>query len=93
MKKAQGLSLNVIIIAALGLLVLVILAIVFTGKTGTFVKESDKCEIQGGTCVLSKDECSGQYQRIVSSAACDYNGDGKYEFGGADGWCCVSVGE
>lgn len=91
MKKAQGMSLNVIIIAALGLLVLVILAIIFTGKTGAFVRESDKCETQAGQCVLLKEDCAGQYQKIVTGAACDYNADNKYEFGGKDGWCCVTV--
>ncbi len=91
MKKAQGMPLNVIIIAALGLLVLVILAIIFTGKTGTFVKESDKCAVYGGACVATQEECTGQYQRVMSERACDLNGDEKFEFGGKDGWCCVSV--
>lgn len=89
MKKAQGMSLNVIIIAALGLLVLVILAIIFTGKTGAFVRESDKCEVQGGHCIAIKEDCVGQYQKVIT-AACDLNGDSKFEFTN-DGFCCVSV--
>ena len=35
-KKGQGLSLNVIIIAALALIVLVVLVVVFTGRIGIF---------------------------------------------------------
>jgi len=35
-KKAQGLSLNVIIIAALALIVLVVLAVIFMGKSASF---------------------------------------------------------
>ena len=38
MKKAQSLSINVIIIAALGLAILVILMMIVTGKIGTFTK-------------------------------------------------------
>ncbi len=92
-KKAQGISLNVIIIAALGLLVLVILAIIFTGRTGVFVKESDKCVVQGGRCVESEDQCTGTYERI-GWGACDLNGDGKFQYNNKDddGYCCISVG-
>ncbi len=35
-KKGQGLSLNVIIIAALALIVLVVLVVIFTGRIGVF---------------------------------------------------------
>lgn len=41
-KKAQGLSLNVIIIAALALIVLVVLVVVFTGRIGLFEKGVSK---------------------------------------------------
>ena len=46
-KKAQGLSMQTIVIAALALLVLVILALVFTGRMGNFatgVKETTTCK-------------------------------------------------
>ena len=64
-KKAQGLSLNVVIVAALVLVVLIVLVVILTGRTGKFTegtKEVDKdyapgkCEIPGtgrsceGTC-------------------------------------------
>ena len=99
MKKAQGMSLNVIIIAALGLLVLVVLAIIFTGRTGIFVKESDKCDVKYGTtgrCVAATTDCTqnGPYNKIVSGA-CDLNGDKKFNFNNVDndGYCCVTVAE
>ena len=38
-KKAQGMSLNVIIIAALALIVLVVLATIFMGRLGSFDKQ------------------------------------------------------
>lgn len=37
-KKAQGLSVNVIIIAAIALIVLVVLVAIFTGRLGLFSK-------------------------------------------------------
>ncbi len=46
-KRAQGLSINTIIIAALGLAVLVILFAVFTGRIGLFNKAvagTDTCQ-------------------------------------------------
>jgi len=95
-KKAQGMSLNVIIIAALGLLVLVVLAIIFTGRTGVFVKETDKCDIKYGTtgkCVATTAECAGAYDKI-QLGACDLSGDKKFNFNNVDndGYCCVTVG-
>jgi len=50
MKKAQGLSLNTIIIAALVIMVLVILILVFTGRMGSFSKSSESCQSKGGIC-------------------------------------------
>ena len=46
-RKAQGLSMTTIVVAALALLVLVVLALVFTGRMGNFstgVKEVGTCE-------------------------------------------------
>ncbi|MFW5991095.1 MAG: hypothetical protein ACOCQX_02595 [Candidatus Nanoarchaeia archaeon] len=51
MAKAQGLSLNTIVIAALVVLVLVILAAVFMGRMGAFGYEASKCR---GEC---RDTC------------------------------------
>ena len=45
-KKAQSISINTIIIAALGLAVLVVLFAIFTGRLGIFskgVQETDTC--------------------------------------------------
>ena len=41
-KKAQGLSINVIIITALALIVLVVLVVIFTGRTGIFKGSVEK---------------------------------------------------
>ena len=71
-KKAQGLSLNIVIIAVIVLIVLVVLAMVFTGKIKFFGKgvsdtssqftSGTTCEVAGtsNTCMYSEDECSSK---------------------------------
>ena len=54
-KKAQGLSLHVIIIAALALVVLVVLIMIFTGRMGSFTTNLNSCETKGGNCDTIKD--------------------------------------
>jgi hypothetical protein len=49
-KRGQGISMNVIIIAAIALLVLVVLSVVFMGRMGTFSSGSADCNNQGGVC-------------------------------------------
>ncbi len=51
-KRGQGLSLTTIVIAALSILVLVVLAVIFTGRIGKFTQEADSCGAKGGRCVL-----------------------------------------
>ena len=58
MKKGQGLSLNVIIVAVLCLIVLVVLIFVFSGKMGEFGERTKGCVAQGGVC-KSEGQCSG----------------------------------
>ena len=55
-KKAQGLSMNVIIIAAIALLVLVILAVLIL-RAGTQVSDQTACEGVGGGC-FAIDSCA-----------------------------------
>jgi hypothetical protein len=88
-KKGQGLSLNVIIIAALALLVLVILAVIFMGRAGMFRRESGNCGALGGVC--SRTGCTGDFQRSIGYD-CDLDGDGSSNEGQTiDGTCCISV--
>ena len=76
-KKAQGLSINVIIIVAISLIVLVVLVAVFTGNLGAFSKTvgsttgdaTKTCagagpEGQGGSFKVQS-ECTG---RIITSS-------------------------
>ena len=50
MKKAESLSMNTIIIAAIALLVLVIVSIIFMSRMGWFVKASNDCSKVKGSC-------------------------------------------
>ena len=56
-KKAQGISINVIIIAAIALLVLVVLAVIFTGRIGQFATKTADCENKGGRCAELGERC------------------------------------
>lgn len=61
--KAQGLSLNVIIVAALGLIVLVLLIVIFSGKMGDFSSgtESATSIATSGFCVINSNRaCVGE---------------------------------
>lgn len=69
-KKAEGLPINVVIIAALGLAVFVVLLIMFTSEAGTFSKNVLTCEAKGGDCVA---ENSCEYQK--TSFKCPTKGD------------------
>lgn len=50
MKKAQGISINVIIIAAIALLVLVILAVLVLNGGVNLKEETQSCGVMGGVC-------------------------------------------
>ncbi|MBN2420805.1 hypothetical protein JXB27_00840 [Candidatus Woesearchaeota archaeon] len=49
-KKGVEISMNVIIIAAIGLMVLVVLSAIFLGRIGVFSQSTADCSIQGGIC-------------------------------------------
>jgi len=59
MNKKADLSLNVIIIAVIGLIVLIVLAVIFSGKLSMFGKSTsnvsggyeNKCQIAGRECL------------------------------------------
>src|SRR3989338_669762 len=50
MKKSQGLSINAIILVAIGLIVLVVLIAVFTGRMGNFVRGVDTTTTCSNAC-------------------------------------------
>lgn len=70
-KKGVELSMNVIIIAAIGLLVLVILAVLVINSTSKLPGTVAACNVKGGACVAS---CPAD--RIIPAAEgkCDTTG-------------------
>jgi hypothetical protein len=74
MKKAQGISINVIIIAAIALLVLVILAVLVINSGRGIGDKTKTCEVQGGTC--GDDSCDEGVNEIANSNC------------GEDRYCC-----
>lgn len=49
-KKSQGLSLNVIVVAAIALIVLIVVVALFSGRIKNFQKGIRSCASQGGHC-------------------------------------------
>jgi len=83
-KKAQGLSLNTIIIAIVVLIVLVVLIMVFTGYFGQrFTPELTSCPNAGGICVYDSTTCKGAFDEKVNELgpSCPKKDD-------KDGICC-----
>lgn len=60
MRKGQGISINVIVIAALALIILVILSTIVIQKIGGFNRNSSLCTSAGGTCVAKQQGLAGQ---------------------------------
>ena len=54
-KKAVELSVNLMIIIALGLAVLVVLFVFFTKSSSIFAQNTVSCESRGGSCIVDKD--------------------------------------
>lgn len=51
LRKAQSMSLNVIIIALLCIVVLIVLIIIFTGRTRVLSSTTSDCAARGGECL------------------------------------------
>ncbi len=81
-KKAQGISLNVIIIAAIALIVLIVLVVIFTGHAGKFNTGLKDCHNKNGLCI-SKQACYNLGG--VPTLSCDSKKK--------DCFCCLSIPE
>ena len=55
MKRAQGLSLTVIIVAVISLVVLVVLVAIFSGKMGGWIGGVESCPDKDGVCTSVTD--------------------------------------
>ena len=79
-KKAQGISINTIIIAAIAIVVLILLVLIFTGRIRVFRTSVEDCRTSlGGECV-EVGTCTGLYEVDKGPANCP------------DGYtCCVRI--
>ena len=80
MKKAQGISINTVVIAAIALVVMILIVMIFTGSLGNWRKSENSCETNGGRCVsrsawIAGDVCSGDYDRVRNDYPCYSGGD------------------
>jgi len=87
-KKSQGMSINVIIIAALAIAVLVVLFAVFTGRISLVSKQLDSCTNKGGTCGTTACNTETHVEFQSTKGFTDSECDGKPT---ADQHCCIPV--
>jgi hypothetical protein len=64
-KKGQGLSLNMIIVAALALIVLLIISLIFVSRANLFNRETNSCVSNSGVCIINSDP------RMSNQDACE----------------------
>ncbi len=83
-KKGSEMSMNIIIIAAIALLVLAILAVLLM-KQGGNLAESTSCEGMGGYCEDSMSACEGTDVPKPDSGC-------KTKLGSDKGYCCIPLG-
>lgn len=77
-KKSQGMPINVIIIAALALVVLVVLLAIFTGRIKIFSENLQSCAAKQGECELGS-KCPSN-KALITNTDCP-----------KDKVCCVTV--
>ncbi|MCP3682497.1 MAG: hypothetical protein GY861_07380 [bacterium] len=84
-KKAQGLSLNTIIVAIIVLVVLVFLVLIFTGQITLFSGEIGKCSTKEGTCYeIAEGGCPPDTKSTSGRCADDREEDENYV-------CCIGL--
>ena len=85
-KKSQGLSVNVIIIAALALAVLLVLMVIFTGGIGKTSENLGSCLTKDGKCADKDGKCPDGYSIPIFVA-----GDCKESK--PKNLCCIRAGQ
>ena len=66
MKRSQAISINTIVVAAIALVVLLLIVMIFTTNIKNWIESASSCDSANGQCVLEADIanlCSGEYQR------------------------------
>ncbi|HIH39235.1 TPA: hypothetical protein HA219_00715 [Candidatus Woesearchaeota archaeon] len=87
-KKGVEISMNFIIVAAIGLLVLVIAAAVLFGKGAKPVAQISECATQGGLCAVkcnSADFGTEKYQSVNPTISCPNSASDEKQI------CCIPL--
>lgn len=87
-KKGVELSMNVIIIAAIALLVLVVLSVIFLGRIGTFGEDVAACSTQGGRCAV---ECGDPDYRTQDFPLANPTIDCPDTLAEESQYCCLPI--
>ncbi len=90
-KKGQGLSMNVVIIAALAVLVLIVLALVMTGKFRVFGTTTRDCSTLGGECVEYDDMIKDPFLKCPENMV--YTRGTNCEDSEPKEYCCIFITE
>ncbi|NTV22836.1 MAG: hypothetical protein HGA85_00485 [Nanoarchaeota archaeon] len=89
MKKAQSISINTIIVAAIALVVMILVIVIFTTNITGFRRSAGSCQSQRGVCIAQEDiqdRCSGENNILRPELAC-YSGTDI----DPEQVCCVSI--
>ncbi len=88
-KKAQSISINTIVIAAIALIVLVVVIAIFGGRIRMFLTGATACSTQGGEC-KERIECTPGLNTQVTGTDCENRNsegmDPQYEY-----ICCIPL--
>jgi len=80
-KKAQGMSVTMIILIVLGLIIMGILIFMISGKVKLFGGTANSCTEKQGTCESKPEDCTGP---IIGAMDCT-------KTKGADAVCCLKT--
>lgn len=89
-RKGQGISIDVVIIAAIALLILVILSVLVI-RTGGGISRGTSCEALGGVCTSGGLYTGGRCD-TGSGYTENRGGTCSDDFDGSDRYCCILVG-
>jgi hypothetical protein len=92
-KKAQGMSINTIVIAIIALIVLVVVILIFTGKIKFAANNMNQetCTARGGTCHANPVDDCGSDEMSAIGMGCPGPSDIQVGSPGAQVYCCYKM--
>jgi hypothetical protein len=85
-KRAEGMSINVIIIAIIALIVLLVVVLIFSGKMNSLIPglSQETCQARGGDCYTKTEICPNEGMKALGMG-CPGTDDEKKA---AKDYCC-----